>query len=42
MTALKTLGALVIVIVGFIAFVLWLGFYKIPRNLVKEFDDYAS
>lgn len=41
MHILKTLLAFLAVTVGFVLFVGWLAFWKIPCNIVKEFDDYA-
>ncbi len=42
MTALKRILAVPAIVFGFVLFVFWLAFWKIPRNIVKEFDDYKD
>lgn len=45
MTPRETVGAIValpVIFFGFIAFLFWLVFWKIPRNLVIGCDDHAN
>ena len=42
MNALRTIGAFFACVFGFVLFCVWLCVWKIPRNIVKEFDDYKD